>query len=76
MYVDIEAFCWLSKINIGLTGFFEETEVWFGEEACLNLRLLLCVDWGHKGCQIFRGTTYQNGKNVPNGHEIYQMTVK
>jgi hypothetical protein len=24
------------------------------------------------GCQIFLGTTYQNGKNVPKDHKIYQ----
>jgi hypothetical protein len=34
-----------------------------------------------QGCQIFLGTTYQNGKNtklppnVPNGHKIYQSAV-
>jgi hypothetical protein len=45
---------------------------------------------GDKGCQIFLGTTYQNGEkytkrpqNVPNGtqnvpcdHKMYQMTTK
>jgi hypothetical protein len=38
----------------------------------------------HQGCQILLGTWYQTGKNVlpkgtqnvPNGHEISQMTVK
>jgi hypothetical protein len=37
----------------------------------------------NRGCQIFLGTTYQNGKNVskwpqsiPNGHKIFQMAVK
>jgi hypothetical protein len=29
-----------------------------------------------RGCQIFLGTTYQKGKNVPNGHKIYQMAIK
>jgi hypothetical protein len=24
-----------------------------------------------QGCQIVLGTTYQNGKNVPNDHKIY-----
>jgi hypothetical protein len=28
-----------------------------------------------QGCQIFLGATYRNWKNIPNGHEIYQMTV-
>jgi hypothetical protein len=28
-----------------------------------------------QGCQIFLGTTYQNGKNIPNDHIIYQMTI-
>jgi hypothetical protein len=26
-----------------------------------------------QGCQIFPGTTYQNVKNIPNNHKIYQM---
>jgi hypothetical protein len=36
----------------------------------------------HMGCQIFLGTTYQNGKNtklpqkIPKGYKIYQMSVK
>jgi hypothetical protein len=29
-----------------------------------------------QGCQIFLGTTYQNGENVPNNYEIYQIAVK
>jgi hypothetical protein len=36
-----------------------------------------------QGCQIFLGTTYQNGekyikmiKSILNGHTIYQMAVK
>jgi hypothetical protein len=36
-----------------------------------------------QGCQIFLGTTYQNGKkstkclqNLPNGHKLYQNVVK
>jgi hypothetical protein len=28
------------------------------------------------GCQIFPGTTYQNGKNILNNHKIYQMATK
>jgi hypothetical protein len=31
---------------------------------------------GKQGCQIFVGTWYQNRKNVPNQHEIYQMVIK
>jgi hypothetical protein len=34
--------------------------------------------WSHsalQGCEIFLGTTYQNGKNMPNYHTVYQ-TVK
>jgi hypothetical protein len=25
-----------------------------------------------KGCQIFLSATYQNGKNIPNDHKMYQ----
>jgi hypothetical protein len=37
----------------------------------------------YKGCQIFRGTIYQNGgkytkwpQNIPNCHKIYQIALK
>jgi hypothetical protein len=26
-------------------------------------------------CQISLGTTYQNGKKLPNDHKMYQMTI-
>jgi hypothetical protein len=29
-----------------------------------------------QGCQIFRGTIYQSGENVPNNHKIYQSATK
>jgi hypothetical protein len=36
-----------------------------------------------QGCQMFLGTTYQNGEkctkwpqDIPNGHKIYQMAMK
>jgi hypothetical protein len=29
-----------------------------------------------QGCQIFLSTTYQNGRNVPNYHILYQTTIK
>jgi hypothetical protein len=29
-----------------------------------------------QGCQIFLGTTYQNGKNIPNNNKTYQMSKK
>jgi hypothetical protein len=28
------------------------------------------------GCQIFLGTKYQTGKNIPNYHKMYQMAIK
>jgi hypothetical protein len=31
---------------------------------------------GGRGCQIFLGTKYQNGKNIPNYHKLYQMSIK
>jgi hypothetical protein len=33
--------------------------------------------WLHEqGCQIFLGTKYQNWKNIPNYHKLYQMSIK
>jgi hypothetical protein len=29
-----------------------------------------------QGCHIFLGIIYQNGKNIPNGHKMYQMAIK
>jgi hypothetical protein len=29
-----------------------------------------------QGCQIFRGTTYQNGKTVPNDPKRYQLVTE
>jgi hypothetical protein len=28
----------------------------------------------NQGCQIFRGTTYQNRKNIPHYHKLHQIT--
>jgi hypothetical protein len=32
--------------------------------------------WVNQGCQIFLETTYQNGKNIPNDHKMYQTAIK
>jgi hypothetical protein len=29
-----------------------------------------------QGCQIFLGTTYQNGENIPNYYKIHQMSIR
>jgi hypothetical protein len=29
-----------------------------------------------QGCQIFLGTTYQNGENIPNDHKMYKVAIK
>jgi hypothetical protein len=29
-----------------------------------------------QGCQIYLGTKYQNGENIPNCHKIYQVAIK
>jgi hypothetical protein len=29
-----------------------------------------------QGCQILLATTYQNGKNIPNNQQIYQMAIR
>jgi hypothetical protein len=40
-------------------------------------KLLLATSTSSQGCQIFLGTTNQNGKNIPNDHNIpYQMVIK
>jgi hypothetical protein len=39
-----------------------------------QLKMLLSIL--KQGCQIFLGTNYQNGKNIPNNHELYRMTIK
>jgi hypothetical protein len=31
---------------------------------------------GDQGCQIFRGSIYQNGENIPNDHKTYQNVIK
>jgi hypothetical protein len=28
-----------------------------------------------QGCQIFRGTIYQNGENIPNDHKVHQSSI-
>jgi hypothetical protein len=34
------------------------------------------ISTGSQGCQIFLGTTYQNGKTIPNNLKISQMATK
>jgi hypothetical protein len=48
---------------------------------CLRKNVHIIVDEGfqrssNQDCQIFHGTTYQNGENVSNDHKIYQMAIK
>jgi hypothetical protein len=40
------------------------------------MRERLSVKHLEQGCQIFLGTKYQNGKNIPNYHELCQMFIK
>jgi hypothetical protein len=42
----------------------------------LLLRVLFHFFDVHQGCQIFRGTIYQNGENIPNDLKIPQMAIK
>jgi hypothetical protein len=39
-------------------------------------KVLIYFADAHQCCQIFIGTTYQNRKNVPNGHKMNQMATK
>jgi hypothetical protein len=48
----------------------------FTAKICDGKESLLRVAAAAQGRQIFLGTKYQNGKNVPNGHKIYQMVTK
>jgi hypothetical protein len=51
---------------------------WFdwAKEISLIPRLLFSSPSPSQGCQIFLGTPYQNGKNIPNEHKIYQLAIK
>jgi hypothetical protein len=40
------------------------------------VRISKIFDDRDQGCQIFLGTKYQNGKNIPNYHKLYQMFIK
>jgi hypothetical protein len=42
------------------------------------IRFSFCLVGGRQqqGCQIFLGTTYQNGKNVLNNHKIFKTATK
>jgi hypothetical protein len=42
----------------------------------VQLRPDLEMEYAHLGCQIFLGTKYQNGKNIQNYHELYQVSIK
>jgi hypothetical protein len=35
-----------------------------------------CLSKSIQGCQIFLGTAYQNGTNIPNDPKIYQKAIK
>jgi hypothetical protein len=38
--------------------------------------IIVMFDIPYQGCQIFIGTTYQNGKNIPNNHQVHHRAVK
>jgi hypothetical protein len=42
----------------------------------LNSQFVASVANHRQGCQIFIGPRYQNRKNVPNEHKMYQMVIK
>jgi hypothetical protein len=35
-----------------------------------------CAGGSDRGCQIFLGTIYPNGENIPHDHKIYQSAIK
>jgi hypothetical protein len=43
----------------------------------ITKRVWILLPIFEEGCQIFSGTTHQNGvKNIPNNNKIYQMVTK
>jgi hypothetical protein len=57
------------------------------EKMALDLHMVELMEMQHRseqvrrhdkeqGCQIFLGATYQNGENIPNFQEIYQIVTK
>jgi hypothetical protein len=67
---DVTAFQKYQKQDWGKT--FSMNQVFFGNRCILPLASRTYL----KVCQIFLGTTYQNGGNVPNDHKMYQKATK
>jgi hypothetical protein len=44
-------------------------------QAAFYIGFLKHLSAQQQGCQMFPGATYQNGKNIPNGHKIFQMAI-
>jgi hypothetical protein len=77
-------------LAVGLSGIDQEQVRIPQERKVQQFALLVCVclrkkciilDGGfqrssNQDCQIFHGTTYQNGEYVSNDHKIYQMAIK
>jgi hypothetical protein len=38
--------------------------------------LIIFSTRAQQGCKIVLNTTYQKGKNIPDDHKVYQMTIK
>jgi hypothetical protein len=36
---------------------------------------IICIG-RYQGCQIFLGKNTKTGKNIPNYHELYQLSIK
>jgi hypothetical protein len=44
----------------------------FSQVEAVNIRKHASI---RQGCQIFLGSKYQNGENIPNDNKIYQMAI-
>jgi hypothetical protein len=56
--------------------FFQWSCQWVLESTKVAEIGLLYKEKHSQGCQIFLGTAYQNGKNIPKGPNIYQMAIE
>jgi hypothetical protein len=60
-------------ISVTTNKWFESREIFREDFPKRNQRYIYVYI---RVCQIFVGTKYQNGKNIPNYSELYRMSIK